>query len=80
MWLEAQKYSPIVLHGLSMSALQGSGLKEVKSVLKTNSVADPGCLTRIQIFSIPDPGSKFFSIPDPRSAQRMKYFNPKNRF
>ncbi len=27
------------------------------------SVADPGCLSRIRIFSIPDPGSKRF--PDP---------------
>ncbi len=35
------------------------------SVMVTGSVADPGCLTRIPIFSIPDP--KFFSsrIPDP---------------
>jgi hypothetical protein len=28
-------------------------------------VADPGCLSRIRIFSIPDPGSKRFRIPDP---------------
>jgi hypothetical protein len=29
------------------------------------SVADPGCSSRIQLFSIPDPGSVLFSIPDP---------------
>ena len=35
---------------------------------KISSFADPGCLSWIQIFSIPDPGSKFFPswIPDPR--------------
>jgi hypothetical protein len=34
------------------------------------SVADPGCLSRILIFSIPDPGSKRF--PDPGSASAPK--------
>ena len=31
------------------------------------SVADPGCLSRIRLFSIPDPGSDLFPsrIPDP---------------
>jgi hypothetical protein len=31
------------------------------------SVADPGCLSRIRLFIIPDPVSEFFSyrIPDP---------------
>jgi hypothetical protein len=51
------------------------------------SVADPGCLSRIQVFSIPDPnffhpGSDFFPsririfpIPDPGSGIRIKEFN-----
>ncbi len=45
------------------------------------SVADPGCLSRIRIFSIPDPGSK--RLPDHGSAIRIKelrYFNPKQLF
>jgi hypothetical protein len=28
------------------------------------SVADPGCLSRIRVFSIPDPVYDFFPIPD----------------
>jgi hypothetical protein len=49
-----------------------------------SSVADPGCLSRIRIFSIPDPnffhpGSqiRIFSIPDPNfsSRIRIKEFN-----
>jgi hypothetical protein len=41
------------------------------------SVADPECLSRIRIFSIPDPGSEFFPsrIPDPH--QEFRYFIPK---
>jgi hypothetical protein len=44
----------------------------------SNSVADPGRLSRIPDpnSSIPDPGTKRF--PDPH--QRIKYFNPKNYF
>jgi hypothetical protein len=38
---------------------------------KKGGVADPGCLSRIRLFSIPDPN---FSIPDPH--QRIEYFNP----
>jgi hypothetical protein len=34
-------------------------------------VADPGCLSWIRIFSIPDPGSK---IPDPGSGSALKNF------
>jgi hypothetical protein len=34
------------------------------------SVADPGCLSRIRNFSIPDPGSKRF--PDPGSGSELK--------
>jgi hypothetical protein len=42
-----------------------------------SSVADPGCLSRIRLFSIPDPN--FSSrIPDPH--QRCEYFDPKNGF
>ncbi len=39
------------------------------------SVADPGCLSRSQIFSIPDPGSDFF--PSQVRLKEMKYFNKK---
>ena len=42
-------------------------------LLESCSVANPGCLSRIRIFSIPDPGSKRF--PDPH--KEFKYFNLK---
>jgi hypothetical protein len=32
------------------------------------SVADPGCLSRFRIFSIPDPGSRVKKIPDPETV------------
>ncbi len=38
-------------------------------------VANPGCLSRIRNFSIPDPGFKRFRIPDPDPPQRI--LNPK---
>jgi hypothetical protein len=46
-------------------------------------VADPGCLTRIRIFSIPDPGSEFF-YPGSRiriflSRIRIKEFTDSNQ-
>ncbi len=55
---------------------------------KISSFADPGCLSRIRIFSIPDPGSWIkifcildpwsriwiFSIPDPGSRMCIKEF------
>jgi hypothetical protein len=37
------------------------------------SVADPGCLSRIRLFSIPDPGSELF-------LSRIPDFNPKKLF
>ncbi len=37
------------------------------------SVADPGCLSRIRLFSIPDPGSELF-------LSRIPDFNPKKWF
>jgi hypothetical protein len=43
-------------------------------------VADPGCLSRIRIFSIPDPGSKRFPDPGSGFASEFKYFNPKISF
>jgi hypothetical protein len=48
--------------------------------IKTNSVADPGCLSRIPepTFSIPDPGSEFF--PSRILIKEVKYFNPKKCF
>jgi hypothetical protein len=39
------------------------------------SVADPGCLSWIRLFSIPDPGSEFF--PSRIRIKEFKYFNPK---
>jgi hypothetical protein len=36
----------------------------------TASVADPGCLSRIRIFSNPDPGSRVKNIPDPGSTSK----------
>jgi hypothetical protein len=42
------------------------------------SVADPGCLPRIRIFSIPDPGSEFFQSRI--RIEEFKYFCPKNCF
>jgi hypothetical protein len=45
----------------------------VPAVLRFEDIY-PG--SQIQIFSIPDPGSKRF----PRPHQRIKYFNPKNLF
>jgi hypothetical protein len=35
------------------------------------SVANPGCLSRVRIFSIPDPGSKIFPNSDPHPRQRI---------
>ncbi len=45
----------------------------ISEIINFFSVADPGCLSRIRIFSIPDSGSEFFSsrIPDPH--QRIFY-------
>ncbi len=42
------------------------------------SVADLGCLSRIPIFSISDPGSEFF--PSRIRIKERKYFNPKKLF
>jgi hypothetical protein len=47
------------------------------------SVSDLGCLSRIRIFFIPDPGSRVKKIPDPGSASASKnlsIFYPKNCF
>jgi Sec7-like guanine-nucleotide exchange factor len=43
----------------------------IKNCTKSGSVADPGCLSRIRIFSIPDPGSKRFPDPDPHPHRRI---------
>ncbi len=43
-----------------------------------SSVADPGCLSRIRLFSIPDPGSELF--PSWIRIKEFKYFNPKKWF
>ena len=43
-----------------------------------SSVADPGCLSRIRIFSIPDPN--FFNLGSRIRIKKFKYFNPKNWF
>jgi hypothetical protein len=47
-------------------------------ILLFTTVADPGFLSRIQLFSIPHPN---FSIPDPhKKIKKFKYFNPKKWF
>ncbi len=41
-------------------------------------MADPGCLSRIPLFSIPDPGSELcISIPDPGSSKNLSILTPK---
>jgi hypothetical protein len=42
-----------------------------------SNVADQGCLSRIQTFSIPDPGSKRFRIPVRIHIKKINYFKPK---
>jgi hypothetical protein len=50
-----------------------------RSALLFPSVADPECLSRIRIFSNPDPGSR--SKRNPGSAlKKLSIFNPKNCF
>ncbi len=47
------------------------------------TVLDPGCLSRIRIFCIPDTGSEVKKIPDPGSGSASKNLNicyPKNCF
>jgi hypothetical protein len=44
------------------------------------SVADPGCLSRIRIFSIPDPGSRSEFFQSRISIKEFNNFNPKNDF
>jgi|694.fasta_scaffold121332_2 hypothetical protein len=41
-----------------------------------NSVADPGCFSRIpdSNFTISDSGSKRYRIPDPEPRKKFKYF------
>ncbi len=43
-------------------------------------VADPGCLSRIRICSIPDSGSKRFLDPDPHASKTSNILTPKNFF
>jgi hypothetical protein len=53
----------------------------VKKVTKKDgekiSVADPGCLSRIRLFSIPEPGSEFFHPGSRIRIKEFNYFNPK---
>jgi hypothetical protein len=44
------------------------------------SVADPGCLSRIRLFSIPDSGSEFFHPGSRIRIKEFKYFNPQKWF
>jgi hypothetical protein len=46
----------------------GKGPHPSSSVLVLDSFANPRCLSRIQIFSIPDPGSR---VPDPDPHKRI---------
>ncbi len=41
------------------------------------SVADPGCLSRIRTYSIPDPRSEYFHPGSRICIKEFKYFNPK---
>jgi hypothetical protein len=43
-----------------------------------SSVADPGCLSRIRLFPIPDPGSEL--TPSRIRIKEFVYFNPKKWF
>jgi hypothetical protein len=56
-------------------ALGDSGVRKCR-VLR--SVADPGSLSRIRIFSIPDPGSKRSGTES--ASKNLSIFNPKNCF
>jgi hypothetical protein len=47
---------------------------EHKLIPVRSSVSDPGCLSRIRVFSIPDPNVSRICIKE------SKYFNPKNGF
>jgi hypothetical protein len=42
-------------------------------IIHNFSVADPGCLSRIRLFSIPDPGSEL--SPSRILIKEFKYFN-----
>jgi hypothetical protein len=54
---------------LFVTANNGYEVRLRSSREHNTSVADPGCLSQIRLFSIPDPGSNF-SIPDPGSASK----------
>jgi hypothetical protein len=62
-----------------MSSARTQQLKTVTVPVGTSidmdRVADPGCLSRIRLFSIPDPGSEFFTSRI--LIKEFKYFNPK---
>ncbi len=57
------KFRGFCVHSVKLLCDCGSGFCANAPVLRI-----PGCLSRIRLFSIPDPGS------------RSKYFNPKNWF
>ncbi len=65
-------------NGLCLTCRQDFQIIHLTLYTLTCSIADPGCLSRIRLFSIPDPGSELspYRIPDPH--QRIKYFNPKS--
>jgi hypothetical protein len=45
--------------------------------IRFSSVADPGCLSRMRLFSIPDPGSEFFHPGSRIRFKEFKCFNQK---
>jgi len=47
---------------------------------RATSVAEPGCLSRIRIFFIPDPDPHFFHPGSCSRIKEFKYFNPKKWF
>ena len=79
-----QNFSSIPAKNLSYVPKVLSQKKEDKSKSQIKiekhkiSVADPGCLSRIRLFSIPDPGSEL--SPSRILIKEFKYFlHPKNQ-
>ncbi len=71
-----------ILCGNSRKQEENIDLVEIKILVRNiriaTSVADPGCLSRIRMFSIPDPN--FFHPGSRICIKKFKYFNPKNWF
>ncbi len=65
----------MIFASLKSFAAQKMNLETTIASCLRNSIADPGCLSRIRLFSIPDPN---FSHPGFRiRIEEFEYFNPK---